>query len=63
LISPGVPFTIKESFAAKGLPQTIGHAEWKDFIPAEDGWSVKQMRAAGAILVGKTNVPVSLSSD
>lgn len=59
--SPGVPFTIKESFRAKGLPQTVGHTEWANVISEEDGWAVSKLRAAGAILVGKTNVPIDLS--
>ncbi len=57
----GVPMTIKESFDIAGLPTTWGHAEHKANIAARDAKIVSQLKAAGAILIGKTNVPPDLS--
>lgn len=57
----GVPMTIKESFNVAGLPTTFGFEEHRDFIAIEDAVAVKRLKAAGAILLGKTNVPPALS--
>ena len=57
----GVPMTIKESFDIAGLPTTWGHAQFKDNIAMRDAKVVSQLKAAGAILIGKTNVPPDLS--
>src|SRR5262249_3372140 len=57
----GVPMTVKESHNVAGLPTTWGFAQFKDFIAAEDSVGVKRLKAAGAIIVGKTNVPVGLA--
>ncbi|MFZ2104082.1 MAG: amidase family protein, partial [Roseiarcus sp.] len=56
----GVPMTIKESFNLAGTPTTWGYVEAKDFKPDEDALAVQRVKAAGAVIVGKTNVPVSL---
>ncbi|MGH6717980.1 MAG: amidase [Alphaproteobacteria bacterium] len=57
----GVPMTIKESFDVKGLPTTWGVAAYRGHRAAEDALAVKRFRAAGAVLFGKTNVPVLLA--
>jgi amidase len=57
----GVPMTIKESFELAGTPSTWGFAEHAGNIVAEDGSTVRRLRAAGAIILGKTNVPVALA--
>ncbi len=57
----GVPMTIKESFDIAGLPTTWGHAQFKGNIATRDAKVVQQLKAAGAILIGKTNVPPDLS--
>lgn len=60
----GVPITIKESFEVVGTPATIGMARRKHRIATAEGPVVRQLRAAGAVLVGKTNVPqMMLSND
>ncbi|GAA3045379.1 amidase [Pseudonocardia yunnanensis] len=56
----GVPITIKDSFNVAGLPTTWGIPPFKDFIPAEDAVAVARLRAAGAVILGKTNVPFAL---
>jgi len=56
----GVPMTIKESFNLAGTPTTWGYVEAKDFKPDEDALAVQRVKAAGAVILGKTNVPVSL---
>ncbi|MEJ1963674.1 MAG: amidase [Gammaproteobacteria bacterium] len=53
----GVPMTIKDSFDTEGLVSTGGTLGRKDFIPAKDATVVARARAAGAILLGKTNTP------
>lgn len=54
----GVPMTIKDSFQTKGMRTTSGAPELKDFIPEEDAWPVASLREAGAVIFGKTNVPL-----
>ncbi|QDU98737.1 amidase [Lignipirellula cremea] len=53
----GAPFTLKECFAAAGLPATIGLTNRTSAIDAEDGPLVRIVREQGGILLGKTNVP------
>ena len=57
----GVPMTIKESFDVAGLPTTFGHARFKDQIATRDALLVRRLKAAGAIIIGKTNVPIDLT--
>ncbi|WP_051278659.1 amidase [Solimonas flava] len=53
----GVPFTVKDSFDTAGLVSTGGTLGRKDFVPGKDATVVARARAAGAILLGKTNTP------
>jgi amidase len=57
----GVPMTIKESFDIAGLPKTFGHPQFAENIAKQDARIVRQLKDAGAILIGKTNVPLDLS--
>ena len=57
----GVPMTIKESYNLKGTPTTWGNPDWKDNVAAEDAVPVKKLKQAGAIVFGKTNVPLALA--
>ena len=57
----GVAMTVKESFDVAGLPTSWGFAEHADHIAQADALAVERLKAAGAIIVGKTNVPVSLA--
>ncbi len=57
----GVPMTIKESFDVAGLPTTWGHPQFKDRIAPKDALLVRRLKAAGAVIIGKTNVPVDLT--
>ena len=54
----GVPITIKDSFQTKGMRTTSGAPELSSFIPTEDAWPVARLREAGAIIYGKTNLPI-----
>ena len=56
----GIPFTVKEAFNVAGLPTTWGFPEFKGFVPKEDAVVVTRAKNAGAILLGKTNVPLGL---
>ena len=53
----GVPFTVKDNLAAAGLEMAIGASERVGVVPGADATAVARMRAAGAILLGKTNCP------
>jgi amidase len=57
----GVPMTVKESFDVEGLPTTWGHANLKSNIAKQHALSVHRLMGAGAVVFGKTNVPVALS--
>jgi len=57
----GVPMTVKEAFNVAGLPTTWGLEASKDWIASEDAVVVTRLKAAGAVIVGKTNVPPHLA--
>ena len=56
----GVPITIKEMFLMAGTPSTLNSKRMKDFVAHEDGVIVKRLKSAGAVILGKTNVPANL---
>jgi amidase len=56
----GIPMVIKESFDVAGLPTTWGLPDFKNFFPQEDALVVARIKAAGAVILGKTNVPLLL---
>ncbi len=58
----GLPITIKDAFEVRGFAATCGSTRLADHHPADDAPAVARLRAAGAVLVGKTNVP-ELSAD
>jgi aspartyl-tRNA(Asn)/glutamyl-tRNA(Gln) amidotransferase subunit A len=53
----GVPVTIKDSVLVAGLHCRWGSRLYADYIPAQDELPVARLRAGGAVIVGKTNVP------
>jgi amidase len=53
----GVPFTVKDTFETAGLRTTAGSPAFADYVPAQDASVCARLRAAGAILLGKTNTP------
>ena len=53
----GVPMTIKDSFDTQGVVSTAGTLGRKHYIPGTDATVVARLRAAGAILIGKSNTP------
>ncbi|MGO8916115.1 MAG: amidase [Stellaceae bacterium] len=57
----GVPMTVKESFDVAGLPTTWGLPEQKDNIATTNALAVDRFLAAGAVIFGKTNVPLLLA--
>lgn len=57
----GLPMTIKESFNLVGTPTTHGRSELLNNFPSYDALSVSRLKAAGAIIMGKTNVPYNLA--
>jgi amidase len=56
----GIPMTVKESYNVQGLPTTWGRPEHKDFMPPQDALSIARVKAAGGVILGKTNVPMNL---
>src|SRR5215510_13358902 len=53
----GVPVSIKDLFSTKGIRTTWGSLIYKDHVPNGDDLVVQRLKAAGAIVVGKTNTP------
>lgn len=53
----GLPITIKDAFAVQGLRATGGVPALSAFVPEQDAAAVARLRAAGAVILGKTNVP------
>ena len=54
----GVPFSIKDLVITKGVRTTWGTRIYADHVPEEDAPVVERLKAAGGILVGKTNTPM-----
>lgn len=52
----GVPYTLKDVWDVEGLPTTRGHAPWAERVPASSGAVHRAFEAAGAVLIGKTNL-------
>jgi len=57
----GVPMTVKESFDVVGLPTTVGFEAQRGNLPTRDALVVERLAAAGAIVFGKTNLPVAMA--
>lgn len=53
----GMPWAVKDMEDVKGFPTTRGCALFKDYMPESDGLLAERLRAAGALFIGKTNVP------
>ena len=53
----GVPYTVKDNLFVAALPATWGSKLFENHIPQSDEIAVERMKAAGAILLGKTNTP------
>ena len=57
----GIPMTVKEGYNVAGLPTTWGIPQFRDWRPDEDAVAVTRVKAAGAVILGKTNVPFALA--
>jgi aspartyl-tRNA(Asn)/glutamyl-tRNA(Gln) amidotransferase subunit A len=53
----GIPVVVKDNILVAGLPCVWGSRVFRDYVPAADELPVARLRAAGAIILGKTNVP------
>jgi amidase len=53
----GLPITIKDAIEVEGVRSTGGAVELRDHVPAADAPAVAQLKGAGAVVFGKTNIP------
>ncbi|WPN66292.1 amidase [Pseudomonas sp. P9_35] len=53
----GIPYTAKDSYLVKGLTAASGSPAFKDLVAYRDAFTIERLRAAGAICLGKTNMP------
>ena len=53
----GMPQAIKDLANSAGIPTVMGSPLMRNFVPSEDGLMAQRMKAAGCIVIGKTNVP------
>jgi amidase len=53
----GFPHAVKDLEPTRGIRTTMGSPLFKNFVPREDSIMVERIRSAGAIIIGKTNVP------
>lgn len=53
----GIPYTAKNSFKVKGLTVACGAPAFANLVAQDDAFAIKRLRAAGAILIGLTNMP------
>jgi amidase len=58
----GLPMTVKDVFETAGLRTTAGSPEFTEYVPDRDAVIVRRLKAAGAVIFGKTNTPF-LASD
>ncbi len=56
----GVPVSVKECFAVRGLSTTLGIPSRRQLIDSDDAEIVRRVRAAGAVVIGKANVPQAM---
>ncbi|WP_162140486.1 amidase family protein, partial [Chlorogloeopsis fritschii] len=54
----GVPMTVKDCYETAGMRSTCGCKKFFDYIPAQDATIVSRIKAAGAIILGKTNMAI-----
>lgn len=57
----GLPMTVKEQFGVAGLPTTWGFPKFHGWKSEVDALVVERLKKAGAIILGKTNVPINLA--
>jgi amidase len=57
----GVPMTVKDAWAVRGMRSTSGTADLADDVPDYDAPAVARLRAAGAVIFGRTNVPPEIT--
>ncbi len=57
----GLPITVKEAYNVAGSPTTWGKPEYRDNVTNEDALAIERLKGAGAIIIGKTNVPLDLA--
>lgn len=53
----GIPFTVKDSYKVEGMTVAAGSPALADLVATEDAATVAQLRGAGGVLLGKTNMP------
>ncbi|QPH45969.1 amidase [Pseudomonas fulva] len=53
----GIPYTAKDSYLVKGLTAASGSPAFKHLIAQRDAFTIERLRGAGAICLGKTNMP------
>lgn len=56
----GLPITVKEAFNVAGLSTTWGIPAFKGWQPMQDALAVTRLKAAGAVILGKTNIPLAI---
>ena len=53
----GIPYTAKDSYQAKGLTVAAGSPVFENLVAQDDAFAIGRLRAAGAVLIGLTNMP------
>ncbi|WP_237570792.1 amidase [Mycolicibacterium lacusdiani] len=53
----GIPYTVKDSYLARGLTAAAGSPAFADLVARRDSFVVERLRAGGAVLIGLTNMP------
>lgn len=59
----GIPCTIKDSYKIRGMPVAAGSHAFKNLIANEDAFTVALIKEAGAVVLGRTNMPPMAAGD
>jgi amidase len=53
----GIPYTAKDSYKVRGLTVAAGSPAFEHLVASDDAFAIERLRAAGAVLIGLTNMP------
>jgi amidase len=56
-LQEGIPYTAKDSYSVKGMSLACGSPAFVDLVASQDAFVIQEIRRAGGVLLGRTNMP------